>query len=180
MLMDPGHSDLTSCHRQVLVPAASAHKQQGNESLLQLARVQNSARGEQVGNGSILHLRKQPGRARWHPRITEPPAGLEIKFITSFPPCSSAITIIAGQFYTTSTQGSFWLREFKRLNQQLNNHHYKKELIVCTEQREALSAFDSCSSTLGGRWDGVLQTPIGPAVQTILPSHTYFHSKNHW
>lgn len=28
MLTNPGHSDLISCHRQVLVPAASAHIQQ--------------------------------------------------------------------------------------------------------------------------------------------------------
>lgn len=44
MLINPGHSDLISCHRQVLGLAPSVTQPAATkESLLQLARVQNSA-----------------------------------------------------------------------------------------------------------------------------------------
>lgn len=179
--MNPGHSDPISCHRQALVLPARA--QHSSESLLQLARVQNSARGEQVGNGSILHLRKQPWRARWHPRTTEPPASLETELITSPPLCSSALTVIAGQFYTTSTQGSFWLCEFKRRNQQWNIHHSTKKNNSLSRAERSSQGIDSCSSPLCRNVGWVPAkhqpaAPIAPAGQTILPPHTYFHSKN--
>lgn len=48
--------------------------------------------------------------------------------------------IYPGKFLTKCIQKAKSTAEYSPLN--------KKELIVCTEQREALSAFDSCSSTL--------------------------------